>query len=147
MDKCFKVAALFIATLKAVALIHQHNHWTTKGDNFFSQHKLFDEIYHSALEDVDLAAETFIGNFGVEFLSFDLQNELLNKVLLKYKNLEGSPGEMSLSVEKDFLKFAQEAFNCFEAEGKLSLELDDVISSIASNRGKSVYHLQQTLNS
>ena len=145
MDKCSKVAALYIATLKAIALIHQHSHWTTKGATFYGDHQLFERLYDSALKDMDLAAEKFIGLFGDECLNYDLQSELLYKILLKYKNLEGSPVEMSRAVEKDFLKFSKEAYNCFETEDRLSLGLDDMVMAIASQREESVYLLQQTL--
>jgi DNA-binding ferritin-like protein len=145
MEKCFKVAALYVATLKAIALIHQHNHWTTRGKMFFGDHLLFEKLYNSAQEDLDLAAEKFMGVFGDECLDYDLQADLLNKVLLKYKNLDGSPAEMSLAAEKDFLKFSQDAYDCFEAEGRMTLGVDDMVMEIASHREESVYHLQQTL--
>ena len=145
MDKCSKIAALYIATLKAIALIHQHNHWTTRGDSFYGDHLLLERLYNSTLKDVDLAAEKFIGLFGDDVLAYDLQAELLNKVLTKYSRLEGSPVEMSLTIEKDFIKFSGEAYECFEEEGKLSLGLDDMIMSIASQREESVYLLQQIL--
>lgn len=144
MDKCCKVASLYIATLKAIALIHQHNHWTTKGSNFYGSHLLFERLYDSSLEDLDLAAEKFMGLFGDECLNYDLQAELLHKILVKYKNLEGSPFDLSLAVEKDFLKFSKEAYNCFEEDGKLTLGLDDMIMAIASSREEAVYLLQQT---
>jgi DNA-binding ferritin-like protein len=145
MDKCIKVAALYIATLKAIALIHQHNHWTTKGESFYSEHKLFERLYDATLENLDLAAEKFMGILGSDCLDYDLQAELLHTVMLKYKNLEGSPAGMSLAAEKDFLKFSKDAYNCFEEEGHLSLGLDDMIMSIASKSEEAVYLLQQTL--
>ncbi len=145
MDKCSKVAALYIASLKGMALIHQHSHWTTKGIAFYGDHLLFERLYDSALEDLDLAAEKFMGLLGDDCLNYDLQADLLSKVLLKYKDLEGSPLEMSLNVEKDFIKFSKEAYDCFEREGRLSLGLDDMIMAIASKREESVYLLQQTL--
>jgi DNA-binding ferritin-like protein len=146
MDKCTKVGALYIATLKALALIHQHNHWTTRGDAFYGEHLLFERLYDATLENVDMAAEKFMGLLGDGCLDYDLQTELLNKVLLKYKDLEGSPTQMSLAAEKDFLKFSKDAYNCFEEEGKLTLGLDDMIMSIASKREESVYLLQQSLD-
>lgn len=146
MDKCCKVGALYVATLKAIALIHQHNHWTTKGISFYGSHLLFERLYDSALENIDLAAEKFIGVFGDQCLSYDLQADLLHKVQLKYRNLEGSPIQMSLEAEKDFLKFSKDAYNCFEEEGKLTLGLDDMIMAIASQREESVYLLQQSLD-
>lgn len=146
MDKCSKVGALYVATLKAIALIHQHNHWTTNGISFYGSHLLFERLYDSALENLDLAAEKFIGVFGDQCLNYDLQTDLLHKVQLKYRNLEGSPIQMSLEAEKDFLKFSKDAYNCFEEEGKLTLGLDDMIMAIASQREESVYLLQQSLD-
>ena len=145
MDKCSKVGALYVATLKALSLIHQHNHWTTNGVSFYGDHLLFERLYDSALENLDLAAEKFIGVFGDQCLSYDLQADLLHKVQLKYRNLEGSPIQMSLEAEKDFLKFSKDAYNCFEEEGKLTLGLDDMVMAIASKREEAVYLLQQTL--
>jgi DNA-binding ferritin-like protein len=146
MDKCSKVGALYVATLKALSLIHQHNHWTTKGVSFYGDHLLFERLYKSTLENLDLAAEKFIGVFGDQCLGYDLQAALLNKVLVKYKNLEGSPVQMSLEAEKDFLKFSKDAYNCFEEEGKLTLGLDDMIMAIASAREEACYLLQQSLD-
>jgi DNA-binding ferritin-like protein len=145
MDKCSKVGALYIATLKALALIHQHNHWTAKGVSFYSDHLLFERIYNDTLKNVDLAAEKFMGLFKEQCLDYDYQADLLHKVLAKYSNLEGSPIQMALEAERDFLKFSEEAYNCFEDEGKLTLGLDDMIMSIASKREEVVYLLQQSL--
>ncbi len=145
MDKSCKLAALYVASLKAMALIHQHSHWTTKGQPFYGDHLLFERLYNSTLENLDLAAEKFIGIFGDQCLDYDLQADLLHKCLLKYKNLEGSPVQMSLAVEKDFLKFSKEAYNAFEDEGTLTLGLDDMLMAIASQREESCYLLQQTL--
>lgn len=145
MDKCSKTSALYIASLKAMALIHQHSHWTTKGNDFYGDHLLFERLYNSALKDLDLAAEKFMGLFGPDCLDYQLQADLLNKVLIKYKVLEGKPLDMSLTVEKDFIKFSQDAYNCFEDEEKLTLGLDDMVMAIASQREESVYLLQQAL--
>lgn len=145
MDKCSKVAALYIATLKAMALIHQHSHWTTRGEPFYGDHLLFERLYNSALKDLDLAAEKFMGLFGDDVLNYNLQADLIHKVLLKYDSLEGSPAQMSLAVEKEFLKFSRDAYDCFEREGRLSLGLDDMVMAIASSREESVYLLQQKL--
>jgi hypothetical protein len=106
---------------------------------------LFERLYNSALKDLDLAAEKFVGLLGDTVLDYDLQADLLHKVLLKYKNLEGSPMEMSLEVEKEFLKFSKDAYHLFEEGGQLTLGLDDMLMAIASQREESVYLLQQAL--
>lgn len=146
MEKCHKVASMFLATLKAMSLIHQHNHWTTRGESFYGDHLLFERLYDSVSKDIDMAAEKFMGLFGDQCLSYDMQVDLLNKVLLKYNNLEGSPLEMSLAVEKDFIKFCKFAYNCFDEEDQLTLGLDDMITAISGKREEAVYLLQQTLD-
>lgn len=145
MDKCCKAAALYVASLKAMAIIHQHNHWVVKGKEFYGKHLLFERIYDSVLENLDLAAEKFIGTFGDECLDYNLQSDFLSKILNKYKNLKESPVEMSLAIEKDFIKYSKHTYDCFETEGKLSLGIDDMIMSIASDREEAVYLLQQSL--
>jgi DNA-binding ferritin-like protein len=145
MDKCCKVGALYVATLKAIALIHQFNHWTTKGNDFYGDHLLFERLYDEKLDNVDAAAEKFIGLFGAECLDYGLQTQFLNKLLEKYKKLLGEPLAMSLAAEKDFLKLSQDAHNCFDTEGRLTIGLDDTISAIASKSEEAVYLLQQAL--
>jgi DNA-binding ferritin-like protein len=146
MDKSCKIGALYIATLKGIALIHQHNHWTTRGAPFYGDHLLFERLYNDVLKNLDMAAEKFVGLFGDRCLSYDMQADLLFKVLLKYKNLEGSPHRMSLQVEKDFLEFSKTAYNTFEDEGTLTLGLDDMIMEIASKHEEFCYLLQQSLD-
>lgn len=147
MDKCCKSAAIYLASLRAISQIHQHNHWLTKGENFYGDHLLFERIYDAVLEDLDLAAEKFIGVLGEECLDYETHAELLNKILLSYKNLSDSPLEMSLKIEKDFIKLSKEVYDCFEEEGKLTLGLDDMIMSVASKHEESLYLLSQALKS
>ena len=146
MDKCCQTANLYLATLKAMQLIHQHNHWTSKGKNFYSHHLLFERIYETVGENLDLAAEKFIGVLGDDCLDYNMQTSLLNKVLEKYKKMAGDEIRMSLAIEKDFLKYSKYTYDCLEEENRLSLGLDDMIMSIASEREEAVYLLSQTLD-
>lgn len=145
MELSKKIAALYVATLKAISLIHQNSHWSVKGSNFYGDHLLFERLYDNTLEDLDASAEKFIGLFGSEYLSYDLQTELLSKVLGKYSKLEGSPVQMSLQVELDFLKFSQEAYQSFEKEDTLTLGLDDFLMATADKHEENVYLLKQSL--
>ncbi len=145
MDKCCKTAALYIASLKGLSLIHQHSHWTARGSSFYGKHLLFEKIYESALENLDLAAEKFIGVFGLECIDYEMQSDFLKKVLDRFSKYEGEPIEMSLMVEKEFLEYSEYAYNCFEEEDRLTLGIDDMIMSIASEREEAVYLLQQSL--
>ncbi len=145
MDNLNKIACLYVSSLRALANIVQHNHWTTKGVNFYGNHLLFERIYEDILEDLDNAAEKFIGIFGTEYLKYDLFNSLVSKVMSKYSDLEGSPIEMILKIEKDFLKLSKDVFKSFEDGDKLTLGMDDFLMSVASRHEKNVYLLQQVL--
>lgn len=144
MEKHIKMMALYVATLKAIALIHQQNHWLSKGDSFYAHHLLFERIYNSALKDLDLAAEKLIGLFGDKVLDYDLQAQLLHGVLSIFSKFEGSPVAMSLAVEKQFLNMASNLANYLQEEGHQSLGLADAFGAIASSREEAIYLLQQT---
>ncbi len=145
MDKCTKMAALYIATLKAMYIIHQQNHWLAKGDNFYGNHLLFQRIYESVPESLDGAAEKFVTIFGPECLNYKLQADLLNKLLLKYQDKCESGLDCSLAVEKDFINLSKATYECFEQEGNLTLGLDDFIMATASAREESVYLLTRAM--
>jgi DNA-binding ferritin-like protein len=143
MEKCCKIAGLYLATLRAIYFIHQQNHWLAKGQNFYGNHLLFQRLYESAQNNADLAAEKFIGLFGEDGIELSFQTELFNKIINRYKSLSKNPIAMSLAIEKEFLKLSEDAYNLFKKEGVMTLGLDDMIMSIASNREESVYLLQQ----
>ena len=140
-----KAAAMYIAMLKAMTIIHQHGHWTAKGKQFYGEHLLFERIYKSAQENLDSAVEKFIGLLGVNVLQFTQQTELLNKVLSEFDD-ENSV-ERSLKAEKEFIKFSKDIYKIFEENESLTLGLDDMIMSISSDREEACYLLQQSKSS
>ncbi len=147
MEKVYKLANLYVASLRAIYLIHQHNHWTTKGASFYGNHLLFERLYTSATGDADMAAEKMIGLFGEKGLDFDLQIDYMNKIVSKYASLDGNPVKMSLTIEKEFLQLSQSVFDTMEEEDAMTLGLDDMIMALASKHEENCYLLQQTLDS
>lgn len=145
MDKNFKVVNLYLATLQAIYTIHRHNHWTTKGSNFYGDHLLFQRLYEAAEANADLAAEKFIGLFGKGKVDFSMQNDLIHKIVKKYESMSGNPSEVSLIAEKQFLKLSKEMYDLFKESDIMTLGLDDMIMSVASKSEEAVYLLQQTL--
>jgi DNA-binding ferritin-like protein len=51
--------------MRALSLYYQNAHWLSKGDNFYSDHKLWERIYKKSVEEVDKIAEKAVG-FGFE---------------------------------------------------------------------------------
>ncbi len=145
MEKVIRAANLYIAVQKAIVLIHQNAHWLAEGDSSYGDHLLFERTYETAQKGLDASAEKMIGLFGKEALDFSTQNVLLGRALSYYKELEGDPATMCLSVEKSFLKLSQELYDLFEQEDVLTLGLDDFLMSNASDHEENVYLLQQKL--
>lgn len=147
MEKLEKILGLYVASLRAISIIHQQNHWLSKGENSYGNHLLFERVYTSATEDLDLAAEKIIGVYGESCLAYELQTELLGRVLSKYKNLSTDRVTQSVSVEKEFLKFSQQVYDGL-SDGSLgesmTLGVDDMIMAIASNRETAIYLLNQS---
>lgn len=143
MENIYKISNLYVATLKAIAFIHQHNHWTTNGIAFYSSHLLFQRIYDSALKNLDMAGEKCVGVLGQNSIDYEMQVELLSKVLDKYISISDLT-ERSLKIEKDFLTLSSEFYKILENTEKLTLGMDDMIMSIANDREEACYLLQQS---
>lgn len=139
-----KLAALHIASLKAMTIVHQHSHWISKGSNFYGSHLLFQRIYESAQENLDGAAEKFVGAFGEDVLDWSLQKSLLEKVLDKMTSFEGDQFSMSLEIEKQFLKLNQELEKTLDDEGRLSQGMSNFLEGVADDRETAIYLLIQT---
>lgn len=145
MEKVSEIANLYVATLRGLYLFHQHCHWTTAGLGFYGDHLLFERLYKSAQENADLAAEKFIGLFGKSGIDYSLQAKYLNKLLLKYSDIDHQkPAKLALAFEKDFLAFSDQTYQDFEKADVMTMGLDDMIMAIASKREEACYLLQQS---
>lgn len=131
----------YIALIRCVGLVHQNNHWKTKGANFYGNHLLFERLYNSAVKDADGAAEKLIGVFGDEVLDLNMQAQMIGKILEEFA--EDEPIETSLAIEKKFLEFSQKFYDAVKEDDKMTLGLDDFLMTTASSREESVYLLQQ----
>lgn len=144
MERVEELCCYYISFLRAIGLLHQNNHWLSKGKNFYGQHLLFERIYKSAQEDVDLAAEKFVGLFNEECLDLNAQSKLIQKTLEKFSG--DNLIQLSLSAEKEFLEFSQKIYDTLKENDELSLGMDDMLMSVASRREEAVYLLKQSLD-
>jgi|SRR5271166_815639 len=143
MERLEELACFYVAFLRSVSLQHQNAHWLARGDNFYGTHLLFERLYKSSQEDVDLAAEKMVGLFGNECLDLKMQAEMIGKILKQFS--AESSVEMSLAAEKKFLDISQKFYDKVKEADKMTLGLDDMIMAIASKREEACYLLQQTL--
>ena len=141
MERIEEFCNYYISFLRSLAILHQNNHWRTRGHNFYGNHLLFDKLYHAAADNSDLAAEKFIGVFSDDVLELPLHYEYMHKILKQFSN--GNPVETSLAAEKKFLEISKKLYDALKEAGKLTLGCDDMIMSIASKSEEAVYLLGQ----
>lgn len=138
-----ELCCYYIAFIRAIGLVHQNNHWLSKGKNFYGNHLLFERLYKSAADDADVVAEKLIGVFGPDALDLQTQAEMLKIILNDFS--DGDPIQTSLAIEKKGILFFKRFYDTVKSEGKMTLGLDDMIMSVSSNRETAVYLLQQSL--
>ncbi len=132
------------AMLRVLYLLHQNNHWTCSGQQFYGNHLLFERLYREAGEDSDAAAEKMIGLFGNDSLNLVKQGQLIGKMIDRYSKKKDYL-EISLAGEEDFCRFSKIFIEKLKSEDKLTLGLDDLIMSLASRAEGRVYLLKQAL--
>jgi DNA-binding ferritin-like protein len=141
MERIEEVCCYYIAFLRSVALLHQNHHWITKGKEFYGNHLMFERIYNSALEDIDLIAEKAIGLFNAECLDLNLQANIICKTLAKYNKSDLI--NSSLKIERDFLNLSKEFYDKCKELDVMTLGLEDALSTISSHREEAAYLLKQ----
>jgi DNA-binding ferritin-like protein len=140
MKSVEELCQYYMSFIRAIGILHQNGHWTTRGENFYGNHLMLERVYKSILDDMDLMAEKFIGLFGKDCLDLHAQSQIIPKLLDKYVGMN-DPLEASLAGEKDFIEFSEHFYETLKAEDKMSLGLDDAIMAVASKREEAVYLL------
>ena len=146
--KITKLLNLYLAYLRSMALVHQFNHWTVSGKEFYQSHLLLDRVYSSLLDDIDQAAEKIAGVFGSESIDYKLQQEMISNIMIKNAIKEKSMDaklNQSLTTEMKFLTLSQIVFEKLDSSELLTLGFDDFIMSTASHREEAVYLLKQSM--
>jgi DNA-binding ferritin-like protein len=132
-----ELMSLYTAFLRALYLIHQRNHWETKG---YDLHLMFQRIYEGAQEMSDEAAEKTIGVFKKPLVGQDV----IASITKKYYS-PGNPVASSLAAEKDFQALAKKTYDALKDSGEITLGLDDMIMAHHSKSELHTYLLQLSM--
>lgn len=140
--------SVVLVHLRYLALLHQTHHWISRGDSFYGDHKLFEELYLGTLEDIDDVAERAVG-LGNE------QNVCLSHQLSCLVRLNSSSGasqtipkssglaQASLEAESAFLRVLKGMRESLRSQYALTDGLDDLLPQVASRHEKHVYLLRR----
>lgn len=135
-----------LASLRYLAMLHQTHHWIAKGDPFYSDHKLFEELYQRTLEDIDDVAEKAVG-LGSE------NNVALASQLCQMGQLakaQGSPqtvpqsselAKASLCAERNLLICVEMALQSMDQGGTTTPGVENLLQNVADRHERHVYLL------
>lgn len=125
-----------LAILRAQAWMYQTLHWQTKGSNFYGNHLLYERLYNSVNEEIDILAEKLVGYFGE--ISVDSQDSM-EKTSKWLKEWSNDP----LDSEKSLQQFLSTSYEIMKTKKELTLGLDDFIMGLANSHETNLYLLGQ----
>jgi len=138
-DLC-KLLSLYTAFARALYSLHQQNHWAAKS---YGNHLLFQRLYEESQEIADSAAERTVGLCGE--LMFEGSEDSIVKRFIPQNKDNASLLKSSLAAEKAFQTLAKKVYEYLKSKKMLTLGLDDLIMSQASEGESHIYLLQQAL--
>lgn len=145
-----KVAAKnYLAMLKALREYYHFAHWVSKKDPFYSDHSLFQRLYEELNEEIDGAAEKFIGLMDEEVVHVTEINRMMCDIyeklnVPKSKDVDGSElAKCGLKLEMAFLKLSEKIYDDMTEDNSITLGLDDMLMSNFNNHEDTIYLLKQ----
>lgn len=138
-----------VAVLRAAALVHQSHHWQTRGDTFYSDHKLYEQLYGESLGPIDRLAERAVGS-GHRLLVHPVIQAAQVAALVKFFcgdiQIDPTPDEYALTsfmTEAHVLSLMGMAYGALKASSALSPGTDNLLQDIADTHETFVYLLRQ----
>lgn len=138
-DEAKKILSGYVAFTRALYLLHQQNHWKAQA---YGDHLLFQRLYEDAQQLLDDAAERVMGLCGDAV--FEGEEAIAKKFEARVPTLS-SLLESSLEAEKSFQDVAQNTYDALKQKDMITLGLDDLLMSQASQGEVHIYLLQQAL--
>jgi len=134
-----------LACLRAQSLSYQTSHWQVAGSHFYQEHLLFERLYNSVGEEIDVIAEKISGLVGSDQVSLEKQ---IPKVAVFLGSWASVPDHLrrGLTSEETLQKLLKDAFDNLQEAGLISLGLEDWLAATASAHETNIYLLQQIIN-
>jgi DNA-binding ferritin-like protein len=138
-EEACKILSAYVAFTRALYMLHQQNHWNAQA---YDGHLLFQRLYEDAQGLADDAAERTMGLCGN--VVFEGAEAIAKKFEARVQTIS-SLLESSLEIENAFQDVSQNTYNALKEKDMLTLGLDDLIMSQASQGEVHIYLLQQAI--
>lgn len=130
-----------LSHLLALYQTYYFAHWTSRGESSYGDHKLFERLYKSVQKEFDDVAERIIGHCGDGALDGVFSMAL--SVQEGMGRQGDGPVERALAGEAALRAQIMRAYRSLDEYGGLTLGIDDLLMSIASQHESNCYLLRQ----
>lgn len=144
--------SIVLTIAQAVAMLHQTHHWISRGTAYFSDHKLFEQLYVQLAEDVDTIAERAVG-LGAD-VNVDLHRRLaaMQRFIGAMYAPSGVPtpdaiAERSLAAEYALARIITMAIASMRSLGSLTAGVENMLEQFHDGRERAIYHLRRRTTS
>jgi len=142
----------YLSLYMTLQTMYKSFHWLTSGTAYYSDHKLFEDLYSSVNEEIDVLAEKLVGLFGKDCVNPIISSKIVFENLSKL--LDGfsancDPHDLvaiALYFEIIFLELNNEFYKDVSENG-VTLGLDDLIMSNHNSHEQNLYHLKSRFSS
>ena len=138
----FAELAVFLGFLRGAGMIHHSHHWQTKGNNFFSDHLLFQRLYEQIQTEVDIVGEKLVGAASIEETNYFLQVFHMANFMETVASNESLMME-SLKAEILLVMTGEFVLSQLGEKGSLSEGLNQAIGTILDKHEDFIYLLKQ----
>lgn len=140
--------SVLLVHARYLAFVHQTHHWCAKGDPFFGDHKLFEQLYDQVIEDIDVIAEKALGLGNEHNVNLQLQINQMMSLCQAYGSPQTVPqsnelAKASLVAESNFLKILKASTSCMQANCTLTPGVENMLQQLFDTHEKHVYLLKR----
>jgi DNA-binding ferritin-like protein len=133
---------VLLGYLRSLGLIHQSHHWQTSGDNYYSDHLLFERVYGNIQGEIDILGEKIVGLGGLKLTNYFVQMKHMDTFLNEVSKGHSLTKE-SLDAEILFVAVGELVVKILLEKDLLTRGLEQTLGSILEKHEESLYLLHQ----
>lgn len=140
--------SVVLVHLRYLAMLHQTHHWVARGDSFYGDHDLFEELYDGVNKEIDMVAEKAVGLSSEHNVNLMLQIAQLQQLSKACASPQTVPqtsdlAKASLVAEWNFLKILTAVLECMRSNRTASDGVENMLQGIADRHETHIYKLKR----
>lgn len=140
--------SILLVYLRYLAALHQTHHWVCRGDAFYGDHKLFEELYACVIQEIDAVAEKAVGLGSEHNVNLSLQIIQLGQLGKACASPQTVPqtsdlAKASLVAEFNFLKVLTATMQVMRANKTMTDGVENMLQGIADRHEAHIYKLKR----